>query len=299
MITERRHHLPGRLPRPGRRHPAQLLPHARAPRSTPSPSTAWTTPSGSARGSSQVCEDADRDPRLIEQGALNFVIIGGGATGVETAGAIADLVNDVMPERYHDLAVHAARVHVVDLGHVVLAPFTEGVHEYAAKVLARKGVQLHLGVSAKEIAADKVVLSDGTSIPTRTVVWAGGLLASPLAAASGLPQGRGGRVEVEADLTVDGHPGVYVLGDMSGIPGADGESLPQLGSVGLQSGVWAADEHRGRHQGQAPQAVPLPRQRHHGHDRQERGRGRDGRQAPRAPRRRSPSPPGSGSTPGS
>ena len=86
-----------------------------------------------------------------------------------------------------------------------------------------------------------MVLSDGTSIPTRTVVWAGGLLASPLAAASGLPQGRGGRVKVEADLTVDGHPGVYVLGDMSGIPGADGDPLPQLGSVALQSGVWAAD----------------------------------------------------------
>ena len=100
----------------------------------------------------QVWEDADRDPGLIERGALNFVIIGGGATGVETAGAIADLVNDVMPERYHDMAVHTARVHVVDLGHVVLAPFTEGVHEYAAKVLARKGVQLHLGVSAKEVA---------------------------------------------------------------------------------------------------------------------------------------------------
>jgi NADH dehydrogenase len=145
-----------------------------------------------------------------------------------------------MPERYHDLAVRAARVHLVDLGHVLLAPFSDDAHAYAAKALARKGVQVHLGVSVKEVAADRVVLSDGTVIPTRTVVWGGGEMASPLAAQAGLPQGRGGRVDVQPDLTVEDFPGLYVLGDLANVPGPDGEPLPQLGSVALQSGTWAA-----------------------------------------------------------
>jgi NADH dehydrogenase len=96
-------------------------------------------------------------------------------------------------------------------------------------------------VSAKEVAADRVVLSDGTTIATRTVIWAGGHTASPLAGESGLPQGRGGRITVSHDLSVDGFPGVFALGDIAAIPGTDDEPLPQLGSVALQSGRWAAD----------------------------------------------------------
>jgi NADH dehydrogenase len=187
-----------------------------------------------------VFEDADRDPDLVQRGALNFVVVGGGPTGVETAGALGDLVTEVMPGRYHDLAVRAAQVHLVDLGHVVLAPFSDDAHDYAAKALQRKGVRLHLGVAVKEIAADKVVLSDGTVILTRTAVWGGGEMASPIAALSSLPQGRGGRIDVQPDLTVEGVPGVHVLGDLANIPGHDGEALPQLGSVALQSGTWAA-----------------------------------------------------------
>jgi NADH dehydrogenase len=187
----------------------------------------------------QVLEDADRDPSLVARGAVNFVIVGAGATGVETAGALADLINDVLPHDYRDLPPGAAQVHVVDPGHVVLAPFSEGVHDYAAKTLTRKGVRLVLGRSATEVAKDRVVLSDGSSIQTRTPVWAAGLVASPLARLAKLPQGRGGRVEVEPDLSVEGTDGVYVLGDMANIAGADGEALPQLGSVALQSGTWA------------------------------------------------------------
>jgi NADH dehydrogenase len=187
-----------------------------------------------------VFEAADNDPGLVDRGALNFVIVGGGPTGVETAGALGDLIGEVMPERYHDLSVHAARVHLVDLGHVLLAPFTEQAHDYAAKALTRKGVQIHLGVSVKEVAPDRVLLSDGTTIQTRTVVWGGGEMASPLAAQAGLPRGRGGRVDVQPDLTVEGFPGLYVLGDLANVPGADGSPLPQLGSVALQSGTWAA-----------------------------------------------------------
>src|SRR4051794_11273642 len=91
-----------------------------------------------------VFEDADRDPALLDQGALNFVVVGGGPTGVEMAGALADMIADTMTVEYRDLAVSAARVHIVDLGHALLGPFSEHAHDYVAKVLGRKGVHTHL-----------------------------------------------------------------------------------------------------------------------------------------------------------
>ena len=185
-------------------------------------------------------EDVDVHPDHLDRGALNFVIVGAGATGVETAGALADLINEIMPSRYHDLAVNAARIYVLDPAPVVLGPFSKKAHDYASKVLTNEGVQLKLGLSASEIHADKVVLSDGSQIPTRVVVWAGGIQAAALAADIGLPQGRGGRLTVKPDLTVDGFPGVYAIGDVAAALAPDGKAFPQLGSVALQAGEWAA-----------------------------------------------------------
>jgi NADH:quinone reductase (non-electrogenic) len=183
--------------------------------------------------------DAAAKPELIDEGALTFVIVGAGATGVETAGALAEMVHDVMPHVYPHLAVAGAKVILVDLGHTVLSAFSDESHAYAAKQLKRRGVDLRLGVSVKEVTADRVTLGDGTEIKTRLVVWGGGLMAAPLAFRSGLPQGRGGRIDVRPDLTVPGFPKVYALGDVANIPYGD-EILPQLGSVALQAGDWAA-----------------------------------------------------------
>jgi len=187
-----------------------------------------------------VFEDADRDPSLIDRGALNFVVVGGGPTGVETAGALADMISQTMTVEYRDLDVTAARVHIVDLGHTLLGPFSERAHDYASKVLQRKGVVLHLDTKVTEVAPGHVTLGDGSEIPTRCVVWGGGIMAPPVAAAAGVSQGRGGRVDVRPELTVPGCTRVYAVGDVANIPGPDGEPLPQLGSVALQSGVWAA-----------------------------------------------------------
>ena len=188
-----------------------------------------------------VFEDADRDPSLVDRGALNFVIVGAGATGTEVAGAIAELIRDVMPSEYHDLAVDHAKVIMVDLGDAVLGPFSPKAHDYASKVLTDYGVELRLGTSVKEIAADHVLLSDGQTLATHCVVWGGGLMAAPLAHTSGLKQGRGGRIDVQPDLTVVDHPGVYVVGDIANIPVGDGTAFPQLGSVALQAGAQAAE----------------------------------------------------------
>lgn len=188
-----------------------------------------------------VFEEADSNPKLVDEGALNFVIVGGGPTGTELAGALADMINLTMTREYTDLAVKRARIYLVEHGHALLAPFSVEAHEYAARALQRKGVQLRLGLEVKEVTADRVELSDGTSIPTRTAVWAGGLMAAPLAEHSELPRGRGGRIDVQPDLTVEGFPGVYALGDFANIQGVDGQPLPQLGSVAQQCGQWTAN----------------------------------------------------------
>lgn len=188
----------------------------------------------------EVFEAANANPTRIEEGALNIVIVGGGPTGVETAGAVADLVNHVLPKRFHALDLKRTRIYLVDLGPVVLSAFSDKAHAYTAERLEHSGVTLLLRTGVDEITSDRVVLSDGREILTRTVVWAGGIQAAELAADSGLRSGRGGRLEAQPDLTVAGHPRVYAIGDVANIPDHEGNDLPQLGSVALQAGRWAA-----------------------------------------------------------
>ncbi len=206
-----------------------------------------------------VFEEADRDPSLIAQGALNFVVVGGGPTGVELAGALADLIHETLVDQYREVPVTSAQIHIVDLGATLLGPFSDKAHDYVAKILGRKGVQLHLGVAVTEIAPGHVTLADGTVIRTRCVVWGGGIMAPPLASVGGLPRGRGGRVDVLPDLTVDGAPGVYAVGDVANIPAPHGGAHPQLGSVALQSGQCAAENI-------LADAAGKPRQSFHYHD---------------------------------
>ena len=199
----------------------------------------------------EVFEDADRDPSVIAKGALNIVVVGGGPTGVETAGALADLIREVMPSRYHDLDVRAARVTLVDPGQSCCrrsptAPTLRGQGPPA------KGVDLELGLKVSDIAADRVTLSDGRQIMTRTVVWAGGIQASSAIGQAGIAVGHGGRIDVQPDL--DGgrvrrhlRPRRRRQHARLGRP-----PLPQLGSVALQAGRCAADNILRRHRRPAP-----------------------------------------------
>jgi NADH:ubiquinone reductase (H+-translocating) len=181
-------------------------------------------------------ESADCNPALIKQGALTFLVVGGGPTGIEIAGALADMIHDTMKLEYRDLPVEQAKILLIDHGKSVLAPFTDKSQQYAAKMLQERGVDLRLGVSVKEVAADCALLSDGTKIPSHCVIWAGGLKASALSAKAGIPLGHGGRIDVQPDLTVAGYPGVYALGDFANMVGADGKTLPQLAAVAEQCG---------------------------------------------------------------
>jgi NADH dehydrogenase len=192
-----------------------------------------------------MLESAERDPSLAAKGALNFVIVGGGPTGAEMAGAFGDMLQLALKKKpqeqaYKDLAADHAQIFLVDGGHAVLSAFSPASQEYAAKMLAERGVQLLLHTRVKEIGSGHVLLSDGTRIPTHTVIWAGGLKAASLSNNLGMPTGHGGRIDVAADLTVPGLTGVYALGDFANITGKDGSPLPQLASVAEQSGKWCA-----------------------------------------------------------
>ncbi|WP_220398991.1 FAD-dependent oxidoreductase [Granulicella sp. WH15] len=188
----------------------------------------------------EVLESADRDPSLIEKGALNFVIVGAGPTGTEMAGALGDMIQRALKEEYRDLDLSKARVVLVDMVPSVLGAFSQSSQEYASKILKEHDVHTHLGVAVKEVTPDHVLLSDGARIPTRTVVWAGGLKASSLSANLSIAPGRGSRIDVQPDFSVKGFDNVYALGDFANIVGKDGKTLPQLASVAEQAGKYCA-----------------------------------------------------------
>ena len=185
-------------------------------------------------------EATDRDPALIDDGALNFVIVGAGPTGVETAGALSDLFYHLLPRDYHQLATEKARIIMVELGKEVLAPFKDNLRAYAKEELERRRVEVRLGEAVAEVGSTFVRLKSGEEIKAHTLIWAAGVRANPLADMLGLPQGRGGRMKLNPDLSVPDHPEIFVVGDMGEVT-SDGKVLPQLGSVAMQSG-----EHGGR-----------------------------------------------------
>jgi NADH dehydrogenase len=188
----------------------------------------------------QAFEEADSDPHLADEGAIDFVIVGGGPTGVEVAGALSEMINTTMIHEFPTLAMRA-KVHLVDHGQELLKMFADKGHAYAARILEKDGVELLLGTGVKSIGPGHVTLADGSTIKTRCVIWGGGLMAAPIAGATGLAQGRGGRIDVQPDFTVAGFPGVLVIGDIANIPDKHGKTHPQLGPVALQSGSSAAN----------------------------------------------------------
>src|SRR2546422_3273307 len=154
-------------------------------------------------------EATDRDPALIDDGALNFVIVGAGPTGVETAGALADLFYNLLPRDYHQLATDKARVIIVERGKEVLAPFQDNLRAYAQHELAQRRVEVRLGEAVTEVGPTFVRLQSGEEIKTHTLIWAAGARANPLADRLGLPQGHGGGIQIPPAFRGARPPGVF------------------------------------------------------------------------------------------
>ena len=181
-------------------------------------------------------EAADKNPALIEDGALTICVVGGGPTGVEVAGALAELIRDVMRDDYPNLPVGKAEVHLYEMGPELLGPFKPNLREYAKKALEARGVRVHLGEGVVEIDPTRVHLKSGGVVKAHTLVWGAGLQANPLVASLGVELVKS-RVPVIPDLSLKDHPEVFVVGDAAVVTDAkSGRPLPQLGSVAKQAG---------------------------------------------------------------
>jgi NADH dehydrogenase len=187
-------------------------------------------------------EAADAIPDLIDDGVLNLVVVGGGPTGVEVAGAMSELVDKVLRQDFHDLDVMRSRVVLVEQAPYLLAPFSPRSRRYAHKILEAHGVEIRLDTAVTAVTADHVEFADGTQLATRLVVWAAGVRAATLADGLDAIQGRGGRITVSPDLSVPGHPEAFAIGDVADIDDGTGGRLPQLAQVAIQGGNHAADQ---------------------------------------------------------
>ncbi|HVC70147.1 MAG TPA: NAD(P)/FAD-dependent oxidoreductase [Acidimicrobiales bacterium] len=184
-------------------------------------------------------EAADARPEDYDGGAPTFVVVGGGATGVETAGALMELLDVAVRQDRLRIDPVRTRVILLDAGDRLLAGFDEALGRYARETLDGRGVIVRLDQAVEEVTAGGVRLVGGEWIPAAAVVWAGGVtVEGTLAATLGVARGRGGRVTVESDLSLAGHPEVSVVGDAAAVPRGPGrpDPCPQLAQVAIQSG---------------------------------------------------------------
>jgi NADH dehydrogenase len=190
----------------------------------------------------QMWEAADRDPALVEDGALNIVVVGGGPTGIESAGALAELYRSNFAKDYPGIPQDKARIILVEAGPTLMAMFRSDIRSYTRKALEKRGVEVLLGEVVASVQPTRVTLKSGTVLQAHTLVWGAGLHASPVVEALGLELQHGHRVLAEPDLSVVGHPEVFAVGDIAWITDTKtGDVLPQLGSVALQAGDHAGD----------------------------------------------------------
>jgi len=182
-------------------------------------------------------EAAEREPDPDERRRLmTFVVVGGGPTGVELAGAIADLSRDILHADFHRIQQREVKVVLIEAAPRILTAFDPPLSDKARQQLADLGVEVRTGARVENIDAAGVRV-DGQTIAAGTVLWGAGVRPSPLARALGVPLDRGGRVLVEADCSVPGHPEAFVIGDMAALtPEGASAPLPGISPVAIQEG---------------------------------------------------------------
>ena len=186
-------------------------------------------------------ERAEAEPDPDERRSLlNFVVVGGGPTGVEMAGAIAELAKRALASDFRSIDPRCARIILIEAGPRLLAPFDPALSEAARRSLEQLGVEVCLGTGVTDCDCSGVSLGE-ERLPTRTIIWAAGVKASPAAAWLGVESDRVGRVKVQSDLSVPGHPDIFVIGDAAAVAGADGKPLPGVAPVAKQQGWYVAN----------------------------------------------------------
>jgi NADH dehydrogenase len=183
---------------------------------------------------------SERDPER-RRSLMTFVLVGGGPTGVEMAGALSELINHVLKKDYPTLDVSEARVILVEATEHLLAAFPESLQKKAKKKLETMGVEVRLGTAVASVEGGTVTLKDGSQIKAGMVVWAAGVRSATLADTLGAEQGRNARVKVEPTLNLPRHPEVFIIGDMAYLEGYKGnQAYPMVAQVAIQMGKRAA-----------------------------------------------------------
>jgi NADH dehydrogenase len=187
-------------------------------------------------------EAADRDPSLVADGALNVVVVGGGPTGIETAGALAELYRADFARDYPKLPQAEAGIILVEGGSELFPMFKPDLREYAMRALKERTVEVMTGARVARVTPTRVGLKSGEELRAHTLVWGAGLQGNLLVRSLGIELDRGNRIPVGPELDVPDHPEVYATGDIAAIKDPkSGQLLPQLGSVALQSGEHVGD----------------------------------------------------------
>lgn len=169
---------------------------------------------------------------------LTFVIVGGGPTGVEFAGALQELILHVLDKDFPELRNDNKRTILIEATDRLLAPYPAELREYTARKLRSIGVEIMFNTQLKGAEPERVELGDGTFIPSHTLFWCAGVSASPLAREFSAAKAANGRIPVEPDLTLPGHPEVFVIGDLAYLQ-QDGAPLPMMAPVAMQEGRYA------------------------------------------------------------
>ncbi|KAB2717133.1 NAD(P)/FAD-dependent oxidoreductase [Brucella intermedia] len=207
-------------------------------------------------------ERAERETEEAKRKALlTFAIVGGGPTGVELAGIIAELAKQTIWPEFRNIDTRQTRVMLLEAGPRILAAFPEDLSDYALRALEKLGVEVRLGIPVKDITAEGVTVGE-EFIPCRTAIWAAGVAASPAATWLGAESDRAGRVKVLSNLNVPGHEDIFVIGDTAWVEGPDGKPVPGIAPAAKQQGAYVATVIKSRLEGQTP---PMPfRYKHQG-----------------------------------
>ena len=181
-------------------------------------------------------------PALVPAGALDVVVVGGGTTGVETAGAFAEIYHHALPEEFAELDFSHAGITLLEAGEAILPAFHPRMQQAAQRMLIRRGVQVRLRAPVAQAGPASVTLADGQEIPAGMIVWATGVCSTRLADSLALPQTADGRIRVQSNLSLPGHPEAFAIGDMAALPRPADGLHPALAQFAIQGGRHAARE---------------------------------------------------------